>query len=135
MAIQTKELAQIAITAAVAGTTTDIGVLPAGAKHLTIHSNFVYGSGGTSAKFYLQSSADGGDTWFDILCLAHTTSSLRRVVSIDLDAPGTLTTASDGALTDNTKLEGLCGDRLRLKRTTVGTYAGTTTFALSITVR
>lgn len=126
MAIKTNTLAQISITTAVTGSTVDIGKVPAGTKHILVHSNFTYGSGGTAAKFYLQSSADEGVTWFDVACLAHTTSSLRRIVSTTLDVDGTLTTASDGALTDNTKLTGLCGDRLRLKYTTTGTYASTT---------
>lgn len=132
MAIGTDSVAAIAITTAVSGVTADIGIFPAGTKHITLHSNFTYGSGGTSAKFYLQSSADGGTTWFDVASLAHTTASLRRIVSLDLEAAGALATAQDAALTDNTKLDGLAGDRLRLKYTTVGTYAGSTTYKLDI---
>lgn len=135
MSINSTSVPLITITTAVSGTVVSIGLVPAGTKHVLIHSNFDYGSGGTSAKFYLQSSADGGTTWFDVASLAHTTADLRRVVSLDCTAAGTLATAQDAALTDNTKLDGLLGDRLRLKYTTTGTYAGSTTYKFDLVYR
>lgn len=135
MAIGTYSVPSIAVTTAVTNSTTDIGMVPAGTKHINIHSNFTYGSGGTTAKYYLQTSMDGGTTWLDLAALAHTTASLRRVISLDLEVAGALATATDAALTDNTKIDGIAGDRLRLKYTTVGTYAGGTTYKLDITYR
>jgi len=135
MATDTLSLDSIAITAAAADVVVGIGKVPPGTKHITLHSNFTYGSGGTTAKFYLQSSADGGVTWFDIAALAHTTASLRRIISIDLEVAGALATAADGTLADNTKIDGIGGDRLRLKYTTVGVYAGSSTYKLDLIYR
>lgn len=134
MAIGTQSLTSIDVAAAVANIVVDIGTVPTGTKHITIHSNFTYGSGGTTAKYYLQSSADGGVTWFDLVALAHTTASLRRVISLDLEAAGALATVTDTTLADNTKIDGIAGDRLRLKYTTVGTYA-TTTYKMDLVYR
>jgi hypothetical protein len=134
MAILTQSIPSIDITAGVANTVVDIGMMPPGTKHISIHSNFTYGSGGTTAKFYLQSSIDGGTTWFDVVALAHTTASLRRGISIALDVAGALVTATDTTLADNTKIDGIAGDRMRLKYTTVGTYA-TTTYKMDLEYR
>ncbi len=135
MSISLQSLDTIAITTAVAGSVVDIGSIPPGTRHITVHANFVYGSGGTSAKFYLQTSVDGGNTWYDVAALAHTTASLRRIISIDAVAGGSVSTALDGALTDNTKIDGLVGDRLRIKYTTVGTYADDTTCKIDLAFR
>lgn len=118
-------IASFAIPAA--GTTTiDIGRLPDGAKHISLQANFTYGSGGTTFKAYLQTSFDGGSTWTDIASLAHATTSLRRAVGLDLEVAAVVTTATDATLTDNTKVDGLCGQLLRIKHVTVGTYADST---------
>ncbi len=96
------------------------------AKSIAIQCNFAYTSGGTTAKFYVQTSLDGGTTWIDIACFAHTTASLRRVYNLSsLTAVTSVYTATDGTLTDNTSKGGIIGNLIRVKYTTVGTYAGT----------
>lgn len=89
---------------------------------------FTYGSGGTNAKFWVQTSFDSGVTWVDIANFALTTSSLRAVSSVRTGtAVAANYTATDGTLADNTIKDGLLGDQLRVKYTTTGTYAGGTT--------
>lgn len=134
MSIATIPVTQVTITTAAADQIVDIGLVPSGTKHIMAYSNFTYGSGGTSGKFYLQSSADGVD-WFDIMCIAETTATSKKVVGIDLEVAGAMSTTTDGALTDNTKIDGVAGDRLRLKYTTTGTYGGGTTYDLCLTIR
>jgi hypothetical protein len=98
----------------------------------------VYGSSGTTAKFWLQTTFDNGSTWCDIANLARTTASLNTVVSTTLTsgtALATPTTLTDGTLADNTIVQGLLGSQLRLKYTTTGTYAGSTTAFASAVVK
>ena len=47
-----------------------------GVESATIQANFTYGSGGTTAAVWVQTSLDGGTTWVDIANFAFTTSSL-----------------------------------------------------------
>lgn len=93
----------------------------------TVQFRFAYGSGGTTAKAYLQTSLDQGTTWVDIACEAFTTSSSVQVVNLSGLTPKTsAATPGDGALADDTCVDGILGDRLRVKITTTGTYVGTT---------
>jgi hypothetical protein len=123
------------ITAAVTGTVITPSVATpklAGCTHVALLSKFVYGSGGTTAKFWLQTSLDGGVTWFDIVNHAYTTSTASKLSAVTtFIAPATQGAApTDGSLADNTINQGIIGDRLRIKYTTTGTYAGSTTIAI-----
>lgn len=118
------------ITAAQAAQTSAVILLP-GLKGLLVHASFVYGSGGTSAKYWIQTSLDLGTTWVDVMCFAFATTTAKKVSGVRMDiALAAGITPTDGTLADNTILDGLLGDRLRVKYTTVGTYAGTTTIAI-----
>lgn len=126
-------LAETTITAAAAGQLSGEIRGLAGCKHITALAKFVYGSGGTSVKAWLQTSVDGGTSWYDIACFAFTTSTASKLHTVTVN-PATPMTAgsapSDAALADNTVLNGPIGDRFRLKYTSVGTYAGGTTLAV-----
>jgi len=119
------------VTTAVSATTTDpIAILPT-TRALLLECNFTYGSGGTSAKYWVQTSVDGTN-WIDIANFAHTTSSVRRVYNLSaMTAVTTVYTATDGTLSDSTSKDGIVGRFLRVKRTTVGTYAGSTTVTIN----
>lgn len=127
----------VPITTAVSAVTTGSAslMLPAGIVSVGVQFNFTYGSGGTTAKFWLQTTFDNGATWVDIANLAATTASLRRLYNLDNTAVTSIATPSDGALSDNTCVNGLLGDRLRVKYTTTGTYAGSTTIAVHAVLR
>lgn len=109
-----------ALTSSAQTAITDLG----GAQGLTITATFGYGSGGTTANVAVQTSLDGGTTWFDIAYFAFTTASATKYVNLaGLTAKGS---TSYSALAGDGVNEGLIGDRLRAVITTTGTYANTT---------
>lgn len=100
----------------------------------SLYLKFDYGSGGTAAKFYLQTSLDQGTTWMDIACVLFNTADEVRILNL-IDAAVAQTTPTDGELSDDTVLNGVLGDRLRGKLITTGTYAGSTTLISRVCVR
>src|SRR5258707_14451521 len=73
-----------------------------------IQGAFTYGSGGTTAKAWVQTSMDEGTTWIDVAPLSFTTATLRQIYNVSALTPiltaipggdGTITTpAQDGIL-------------------------------------
>lgn len=96
-------------------------------RSAVIQAAFTYGSGGTSADAWIQTSVDGGVTWTDICNFHFTTSSARFVFNLSALTPVTTEyTPTDGTLAANTAKDGILGPIYRAKVTTVGTYAATT---------
>ena len=130
---RTSLLDALAITTAVSAQVTGAFTDMLQAKHLAIEANFTYGSGGTDVTAWVQTSFDGGTNWIDIAAFNFTTSSARKVVSLNAaNSVTTVYTPLDGTLSDNTVKDGLIGDRLRVKYTTTGTYAGSTTLDINV---
>lgn len=127
------------ITTAIAAPGETQGILTrvGSADGIVLSSIFVYGSGGTTAKAWLQTSFDNGATWVDIISHAFTTATLSKVSALSAGiAPASQGFApGDGALTDNTVVNGAIGDRLRVKVVTAGTYAASTTLNVWVTLR
>jgi len=123
-----------AITTAVSATAGDVYVIrEPGPVNLTIQAKFVYGSGGTNTTAYVQTSLDDGATWIDIYAFQATTASLTRIVNLTSGTAVTSpATPTDGSLTANTAVNGIIGNRIRVKYVTTGTYGGTTTFAVNV---
>lgn len=97
---------------------------------LLIEAAFVYGSGGTTAKAWVQTRSAGG-TWRDIMAFAFTTASVKKWSGVHAAiALAAVIAASDAALADDTILNGFLGQEYRVKYTTTGTYAGNTTLTL-----
>lgn len=125
-------LLNIPITTAVSAQTTSTFQLrpgPGGAlpTNLALQANFTYGSGGTSADAYVQTSLDGGTTWVDAAEFHFTTSSARVLYNLNSSTPVTTQyAATDGTLSANTAKDGIFGSMWRVKYTTVGTYAAST---------
>lgn len=123
------------ITGAVTGIVSAIVKGLVGINSLAMQANFTYGSGGTNATVWVQTSLDSGVTWIDIASFQFLLASLRKLSVVTM-FPSTAfaanTTATDGTLTANTVLNGLIGDQLRTKLTTTGTYAGGTSLAVDI---
>ena len=114
-------------TAAIKGLTSGLY----GMKSLAVEANFVYGSGGTTVDAFLQTSLDGGSNWIDIAQFAFLTTSLRKIHNLNASVAALNITPTDAALADNSVIDGLLGDQLRIKLTTVGTYAGGTTLNIN----
>ena len=88
------------------------------------------GTLGTAVKAYLQTSLDQGTTWFDIACLAFAGTSGQKAVNLSGMTGGTTPPAvTDGALADDTTIQGFLGDRFRLKLTTTGTFGAASTLS------
>jgi len=118
----------VAITTALTAVTTTPVQFLTGLNYLSVQVNFVYGSGGTTAKIWVQTSHDGGATWSDIMSFAFLVASLRKVSSVCTFIAPTAQAfvQTDGTLADDTVIQGTLGSIFRLKYTTTGTYAGTT---------
>lgn len=103
-------------------------VLP---TNVTLQGSLTYGSGGTTADAWVQTSLDGGGTWTDIANFHFTTASARFQFNLSSSTPVTTEyTPTDGSLAANTAKDGIIGPQFRVKYTTVGTYAGGTTLRI-----
>lgn len=116
-------LADRAITTAIVEAQTPILNLD-GMTAVTIQARLAMGTGGTTAKVYVQTSLDQGVTWVDIVCAAFTTAGAVKLFNVSGLTPKTTPiTPTDGALTDDTVVDGILGDRLRARIVTTGTYS------------
>ncbi len=91
----------------------------------TILLKFSYGSGGTTARAYVQITLDDGVTWIDVACRSWTNVSETKVINLSGLTPVAAFTPSDGAMADNTLQDGVLGSAMRVKLLTTGTYANT----------
>lgn len=133
-------LANLTITTAVSLTALpalQIGGLDNYCEAIALQANFTYGSGGTTATAYVQTSLDGGLSWCDMASFQFTTSSARSVCNLSaLTAVTTPAAPTDGTLTVNTtSANAVIGNLFRVKYVTVGTYAGGTTLRIDAIVR
>lgn len=105
--------------------------------NVVLQCAFAYGSGGTTADAYVQTSLDNGATWFDVANFHFTTSTATKVSALtSLIAPAAQAFApTDGSLSANTIVQGILGPLWRVKLTTTGTYAGGTTMTVWMTIR
>lgn len=115
-------------TVAAATTITGDPVKVGNITSLAALSKFAYGAGGTATKVFIQTTLDGGTTWFDIVSHAFTTAAgVKASAATSYIAPASQgLTPGDAALTDNTIIQGVLGDLIRAKVVTTGTYTGTT---------
>lgn len=115
-----------AVAADVTAGTFDVGR----AESLTLHAVITVAGGGTTAKAWVQTSLDGGTTWSDIANFAFTTSTATRAYHLTPVAVTSIATPTDGTLADNTAVNGLLGNLVRVKLTTTGTYTGASSFVI-----
>lgn len=126
-----------AITTAVTGTASAAVASNVGnVTGATFQVVFTYGSGGTTLKVWIQTSLDNGVTWCDVACVTATTSSKTVICTLSSRTPvTTLYAPLDGTLADDTCKDGILGPLFRTKRTTTGTYAGSTTLTVMALVK
>jgi hypothetical protein len=104
-------------------------------ESLTLQGTITVAGGGTTAKAWVQTSLDGGATWIDIANFAFTTSTAIRAYHLTAAAVTSIATPTEGTLADNTAVNGLLGDRFRVKLTTTGTYTGASSFVIYARVK
>jgi hypothetical protein len=122
--------------AAAATTTCDVIDELEGMTAVSLQVRFAYGSGGTKVTVYVQTSLDQGASWIDIACVTFTTASGNKALNLSgLTPKTTAATPTDGAMTDDTALDGILGDRLRCKVVSTGTYAGSSSLAVRAACR
>lgn len=123
------------VTVTTEGTTTETAIENLeGLEGASLQVYFIYGSGGTTCKVYVQTSLDQGTTWVDVACFAFTTATARKAANLSSTTVG-VSTATDGTLADNTVLNGVLGDRLRAKVVSTGTYADNTLVSIRAATR
>jgi hypothetical protein len=87
----------------------------AGLKAVSLQIRLNYVSGGTKVNVYVQTSLDQGQSFFDIVNIAFTTSGGTELVNLSaLDKLTTPTVPTVQTLADNTVLDGVLGDRLQV---------------------
>jgi hypothetical protein len=117
-------LSQHTLAAAETYVTDPVRLAP-GTKTLAVLAKFVRAGGGTTAKAYVQTTLDNGSTWMDVASLAFATTTANQLAVVKTDvAVAAAVVPTDGTMTDDTILDGVLGDRVRVKLITVGTYSG-----------
>ena len=117
------------LAGAVTGSLSDIVTIE-NAVAVSLTAKFVRAAGGTTAKFWVQTSIDG-DVWADIANFAFTTASLNKAAALSINIAHTHATIIDGTLADNTVLNGRLGNKYRVKYTTTGTYTGASSIEIN----
>jgi len=125
-------LSALTVAAAVGATAGTAVVGLTGMNYLAVEGIFLYGAGGTTVKVWVQTSLDGGTTWFDIINLPFTTAATKvtAAVSTYITAGAAPVVATDATAADNAIVNGVLGDRVRVKYITTGTYTGATSIAV-----
>lgn len=130
-----KDLGDFTVTAAGTQVGTPVTGLD-GMTAATLQLRLAYGSGGTTVRAYVQTSLDQGTTWIDLACVLFGTASEVAVLNFSgLTPKTTAAVPTDGAMTDDTAVDGILGDRLRVKVVSTGTYAGSTVLSARASVR
>lgn len=107
-----------------------------GALALLAQLRLAWGSGGTTIRAYLQVSADQGVTAVDIACVLFGMASETALLNFSALTPKTTQVApTDAALADDTAVDGMLSDRVRLKVVSTGTYAGSTVLSARAVAR
>ncbi len=129
-------LNQAITTAVTTVTTTPLQFRDGNPESAVLQAAFTYGSGGTTADAWVQTTFDGGVTWTDVANFHFTTSTARFAYNLSALTPVTTEyTPTDGTLAANTSKDGLLGAWWRVKYTTTGTYAGGTNLRVDMQAR
>ncbi len=101
---------------------------------LTIQAAFTYvASAATTVDAYVQTTLNGGITWFDVANFHFTTASATKYQNVNGDtAVNASATLTAQTLTNDTSINGFLGDQLRVVITSVGTYGPGTQLRIDI---
>lgn len=117
-------LASLGITTALSASAQTVIEDLDGMSSVTLEVAFGYGSGGSTAKAWVQTSFDGGTTWRDIALFEFTTASAVKFATLQTNSSKAVTAYA--ALSAEGVNDNILGDRLRAVVTTTGTYANST---------
>lgn len=102
-------------------------------RNIVLQATFLYGAGGTSVDCYVQTSVDGGVSWFDIANFHFLVTAATALVNLVASTPKTTqVTPTMGTLASNTALDGLLGPMFRTYYKSSGTYSGVTSLLIDI---
>ena len=91
-----------------------------------LYANFTYVSsalGDNTIQAWVQCSDDRGATWKDVACFAFVETTAKRFFNLSgLTAVTTVGTPTDGELADNTSINGIMTQYVRVKYTISGAY-------------
>lgn len=90
---------------------------------LALYAKFVYGSGGTSIKLYVEGSYDQGTSWVPVGNVTFTTANDAKLFTVVPSSLGS--TDADASQADDTVINHI-PPRLRLRQVVAGTYAAST---------
>ncbi|ANM12049.1 hypothetical protein [Rhizobium sp. N324] len=99
----------------------------------TLVAQLRWGSGGTSISAVVQTSFDGGTTWFDVARFDFAAASAVKYAN--LSGLSAKAAAAYAALSVEGVNDGLLGPKMRAQLSSVGTYAGNTTLDLRMVAR
>lgn len=124
-------------TAVTASVTTPEQFRDGNPESAIIQGTFTYGSGGTTADAWVQTSIDEGGTWIDVANFHFLLASKRFLFNLSALTSVTTqnSTTTDGTMAANTSLDGFLGPLWRVKYTTTGTYAGGTILRVDVAPR
>lgn len=129
-------LAATTVSTAVTASLSDTTYITKPFSSAFIMAKFLYGAGGTTAKAWVQCSADQGTTWHDVCNFAFTTSAETKFFNLSSATPVTTQgTVADGTTSDNTAVDGTLTNIFRVKYTTTGTYSGASSIAVHLYTR
>lgn len=100
---------------------------------VTLFAEFVYGSGGTTCIVIVDTSLNQGEDWIEIARFDFATANRVAMATVSGAGPYAVTTLA--ALGAEGKRDGILGDRLRVRVTSTGTYAGNTSISVRAAVR
>jgi len=122
----TAEQASAQVTAAATGFGAPMAV--------TIQALFAYvADSATSITAHVQTSLDGGQSWWDIACVQFTTASgAKYMACAGGEGVSAAVNLSDGSLSANTAIDGFLGDRFRVKWVSAGDYGAGTRLDIDI---
>lgn len=100
---------------------------------------FIYGSTGSgspAAKAYIQTTPDNGTTVCDIACVVFGIASEHKVLNFSGLTPKiTQVEPTNLTLTDDTAVDGILGNKIRVVVVVTGVYAGSTQLVASLNAR
>lgn len=103
---------------------------------MLVQFRLAYGGSGATIRTYLQTSIDQGFTAIDIACVLFGTAGETPVLNFSAQTPKqTQVVPTDGAMADDTSVDGILGSQFRVKIVSTGTYSGSTTLSVSADVK